>query len=31
MPIKRLNIPFFSDKGMEKSAMKLELQMREFL
>lgn len=31
MPITCLNISFFSDKGIEKSMIKLELRMREFL
>lgn len=31
MPIICLNISFFSDKGIEKSVIKLELRMREFL
>lgn len=31
MPITCLNISFFSDKGIEKSAIKLELRIREFL
>lgn len=31
MPITCLHIPFFSDKGMETSSMKLQLRMREFL